>query len=62
MKNNLRDEINKINLNKSNPYYGEEFCSIVLDYIGSVSVEGLTDDDLKVLEENQYTLSDFMEE
>ena len=62
MEYTLRNQINQITVDKNSPYYNESLCNVIFDYMGSVHYEDFTKDDLKILEENGYELSDFIEE
>ena len=56
---NLETHIGKnIDMEKSNIYYNESFCNLVLDYLGSVGE--FTQQDIKFLVNNGYSETDFI--
>lgn len=56
---NLETHIRKnIDMEKSNIYYNESFCNLVLDYLGSVGE--FTQQDIKFLVNNGYSETDFI--
>ena len=56
---NLETHIRKnVDMEKSNIYYNESFCNLVLDYLGSVGE--FTQQDIKFLVNNGYSETDFI--
>ncbi|MBP3928735.1 MAG: hypothetical protein J6D47_04065 [Peptostreptococcaceae bacterium] len=47
-----------IDMDKSNIYYNESFCNLVLDYLGSKGE--FTQQDIKFLVNNGYSEADFI--
>lgn len=49
--------------NKDSAFYNEEFCNLILDYIGSYvgSIEDFKQIDIQYLKDNGYEPADFFE-
>lgn len=60
MSSNLKSFMERNNdTNKSSEYYGESFCNIVFDYLGSYG--GFSKEDLFFLRENGYSEGEFLD-